>query len=100
MVKFSSLIGILSAIEEKLNSALSDSKNTLKFNKNISELEILLQTLNQFIINEKSDKEFSQNEKDLMKKVLNSIIELEKINKNKLGFFDSLNKYFYDNINK
>ena len=35
-----------------------------------------------------------------MKKVLNSIIELEKINKNKLGFFDSLNSYLYDSINK
>ena len=100
MVKFSSLIGILSAIEEKLNSALGDSKNTSKFNKNISELESLLQTLNQFIVNEKSDKDFSQDEKEFMKRVLTSIIELEKLNKNKLGFFDSLNTYFYDSINK
>ena len=52
------------------------------------------------ILEEKNNKGFDQNEKDLMKKILASIIELEKINKNKLGFFDSLNNYFYDSINK
>ena len=52
------------------------------------------------ILEEKNNKGFDQNEKNLMKKILASIIELEKINKNKLGFFDSLNNYFYDSINK
>ena len=38
--------------------------------------------------------------KELLKKIFSLIIKVEKINKNKLGFFDSLNKYFYDNVNK
>ena len=100
MSNFSSLIEILSAIELKLNSALSDSKDSNKFKKNIEELNHLLKLLNDFVLEEKNNRVFEQNEKDLMKKILSSIIELEKINKNKLGFFDSLNKYFYDNINK
>ena len=100
MTNFSSLIEILSAIELRLNSALSDSKDSIKYNKKIEEVNNLLKLLNNFILEEKNNKDFDQNEKDLMKKILASIIELEKINKNKLGFFDSLNNYFYDNINK
>ena len=100
MTNFSSLIEILSAIELRLNSALSDSKDSIKYNNNIEEVNNLLKLLNNFILEEKNNKGFDQNEKDLMKKILASIIELEKINKNKLGFFDSLNNYFYDSINK
>ena len=100
MTNFSSLIEILSAIELKLNSALSDSKDSVKYKNNIEEVNNLLKLLNNFILEEKNNNGFDQNEKDLMKKILASIIELEKINKNKLGFFDSLNNYFYDSINK
>ena len=100
MANFSSLIEILSAIELRLNSALSASKDSIKYNKKIEEVNNLLKLLNNFILKEKNNKGFDQNEKDLMKKILASIIELEKINKNKLGFFDSLNNYFYDSINK
>ena len=100
MANFSSLIEILSAIELRLNSALSASKDSIKYNKKIEEVNNLLKLLNNFILEEKNNKDFDQNEKDLMKKILASIIELEKINKNKLGFFDSLNNYFYDSINK
>ena len=103
MASFSSLIEILNAIENRLDSVLSDSKDTIKFNesiKSLNELENLLKILNDFIINNNNEKGFNQDEKVLMKKVLNSIIELEKINKNKLGFFDSLNSYLYDSINK
>ena len=100
MTNFSSLIEILSAIELRLNSALSASKDSVKYNNNIKEVNNLLKLLNNFILEEKNNKGFDQNEKDLMKKILASIIELEKINKNKLGFFDSLNNYFYDSINK
>jgi len=100
MTNFSSLIEILSAIELRLNSALSASKDSIKYNKKIEEVNNLLKLLNNFILEEKNNKDFDQNEKDLMKKILASIIELEKINKNKLGFFDSLNNYFYDSINK
>ena len=103
MASFSSLIEILNAIENRLDSVLSDSKDTIKFNesiKSLNELENLLKILNDFIINNNNEKGFNQDEKALMKKVLNSIVELEKINKNKLGFFDSLNSYLYDSINK
>ena len=103
MASFSSLIEILNAIENRLDSVLSDSKDTIKFNesiKSLNELENLLKILNDFIINNNNEKGFNEDEKALMKKVLNSIIELEKINKNKLGFFDSLNSYLYDSINK
>ena len=100
MANFSSLIEILSAIELKLNSALADSKDSVKYNNNLEEVNNLIKLLNNYILEKKNNKGFDQNEKDLMKKILASIIELEKINKNKLGFFDSLNNYFYDSINK
>ena len=100
MANFSSLIEILRVIELRLNSALSVSKYSIKYNNNIEELNNLLKLLNNYILEEKNNKGFDQNEKNLMKKILASIIELEKINKNKLGFFDSLNNYFYDSINK
>ena len=100
MANFSSLIEILSAIELKLNSALADSKDSVKYNNNIEEVNNLIKLLNNYILEKKNNKGFDQNEKNLMKKILASIIELEKINKNKLGFFDSLNNYFYDSINK
>ena len=100
MSDFSSLTEILSAIELKVNSALVVSKDTIKYNKNIEELNSLLKSLNDFVLEDKNNRDFDQSEKILMKKILESIIKLEKINKNKLGFFDSLNNYFYDNINK
>ena len=100
MTNSSSLIEILRAIELRLNSALTDSKDSINYNKNIDELNNLLTLLNNFILEDKNNKGFDQNEKDLMKKLLGSVIELEKINKNKLGFFDSLNNYFYDSMNK
>jgi hypothetical protein len=100
MANFSSLIEILSAIELRLNSALNDSKVSIKYNNNIEKLNNLLKLLNNYILEEENNKGFDQDEKVLMKKILDSIIELEKINKNKLGFFDSLNNYFYDSINK
>ena len=47
-----------------------------------------------------NEHKFSEEEKELLKKIFNLIIKVEELNKNKLGFFDSLNKYFYDNVNK
>ena len=81
MPSFSSLIEILNAIENRLDSVLSDSKDTIKFNesiKSLNELENLLKILNDFIINNNNEKGFNQDEKALMKKVLNSIIASSK----------------------
>ena len=75
MASFSSLIEILNAIENRLDSVLSDSKDTIKFNesiKSLNELENLLKILNDFIVNNNNEKGFNQDEKALMKKVLNS----------------------------
>ena len=55
---------------------------------------------NAFIIEKNNEHQFSEEEKELLKKIFNLIIKVEELNKNKLGFFDSLNKYFYDNVNK
>ena len=95
-----SLISILSTIELKLNGALAVSKNPKSFNDQINELDKLLETLNALIIEKNNEHQFTDEEKELLKKIFNLIMKVEKINKNKLGFFDSLNKYFYDNVNK
>ena len=100
MTETSSLISILGTIELKLNSALDVSKNPKNFNDQISELDKLLEALNALIIEKNNEHQFTDEEKELLKKIFNLIIKVEKINKNKLGFFDSLNKYFYDNVNK
>jgi len=100
MTETLSLISILSTIELKLNGALAVSKNPKNFNSQISELNKLLEALNALIIEKNNEHQFTDEEKELLKKILNLIIKVEKINKNKLGFFDSLNKYFYDNVNK
>ena len=100
MTKFTSLTSILSTIELKLNGAMSVSNDQKLFNENINEIENLLKKTNAFIIEKNNDHQFSEIEKELIKKIFDLIIKLEKINNNKLGFFDSLNKYFYDNIDK
>ena len=100
MTETSSLISILSTIELKLNGAMSVSNDQKLFNENINEIENLLKKTNAFIIEKNNDHQFSDIEKELIKKIFDLIIKLEKINNNKLGFFDSLNKYFYDNIDK
>ena len=100
MTRTSSLISILSTIELKLNGAMSVSNDQKLFNENINEIENLLKKTNAFIIEKNNDHQFSDIEKELIKKIFDLIIKLEKINNNKLGFFDSLNKYFYDNIDK
>ena len=100
MTETLSLISILSTIELKLNGALTASKNPKNFNDHISELDKLLEALNALIIEKNNEHQFTDEEKELLKKIFNLIIKVEKINKNKLGFFDSLNKYFYDNVNK
>tara|TARA_Y100001970_G_scaffold167731_1_gene205203 strand:- start:790 stop:1092 length:303 start_codon:yes stop_codon:yes gene_type:complete len=100
MTQFSSLTSILSTIELKLNGAISVSNDPKLFNENINEIENLLKKTNEFIIEKNNDHQFSDIEKELIKKIFDLIIKLEKINNNKLGFFDSLNKYFYDNIDK
>ena len=100
MTQFSSLTSILSTIELKLNGAMSVSNDQKLFNENINEIENLLKKTNAFIIEKNNDHQFSDIEKELIKKIFYLIIKLEKINNNKLGFFDSLNKYFYDNISK
>ena len=100
MTKFTSLTSILSTIELKLNGAMSVSNDQKLFNENINEIENLLKKTNAFIIEKNNDHQFSDIEKELIKKIFDLIIKLEKINNNKLGFFDSLNKYFYDNIDK
>ena len=100
MTETLSLISILSTIELKLNGALAVSNNHKKFNDQISELDKLLETLNALIIEKNNEHQFTDEEKELLKKIFNLIIKVEKINKNKLGFFDSLNKHFYDNVNK
>ena len=100
MTETLSLISILSTIELKLNGALAVSKNPKNFNDQISELDKLLEALNALIIEKNNEHQFTDEEKELLKKIFNLIIKVEKINKNKLGFFDSLNKYFYDNVNK
>ena len=100
MTEFTSLTSILSTIELKLNGVMSVSNDPKLFNENINEIENLLKKTNEFIIEKNSDYQFSDIEKELIKKIFDLIIKLEKINNNKLGFFDSLNKYFYDNIDK
>ena len=100
MTETLSLISILSTIELKLNGALAVSKNPKNFNSQISELNKLLEALNALIIEKNNEHQFTNEEKELLQKISNLIIKVEKINKNKLGFFDSLNKYFYDNVNK
>ena len=100
MTETLSLISILSTIELKLNGALSVSNNPKNFNDQISELDKLFEALNALIIEKNNEHQFTDEEKELLKKIFNLIIKVEKINKNKLGFFDSLNKYFYDNVNK
>ena len=100
MTETLSLISILSTIELKLNGALAVSNNHKHFNDHVSELDKLLETLNAFIIEKNNEYKFNEKEKELLKKILSLIIKVERLNKNKLGFFDSLNKYFYDNVNK
>ena len=100
MTEFKSLISILSTIELKLNSAISVPDDQKLFNENINEIENLLSKTQKFIVEKNNDYQFSDIEKELIKKIFDLIIKLEKINNNKLGFFDSLNKYFYDNISK
>ena len=94
------MMSILSTIELKLNGALAVSNNHKHFNDHVSELDKLLETLNAFIIEKNNEYKFNEKEKELLKKILSLIIKVERLNKNKLGFFDSLNKYFYDNVNK
>lgn len=100
MSDFLSLEEILSAIEAKFISALSISNDSTLFNQEINNIDKLLKKLNSFLIEKKNEHIFSEKEKELLKKILNLIIKVEKLNKNKLGFFDSLNKYIYDNVNK
>ena len=100
MTETSSLISILSTIELKLNGALTVSNNPKHFNDYVGKLGKLLETLNAFLIEKNNEHKFSEEEKELLKKIFNLIIKVEELNKNKLGFFDSLNKYFYDNVNK
>ena len=100
MTELNSLTSILSTIELKLNGAMSVSNDQKLFNENINEIENLLKKTNAFIIEKNNDHQFSDIEKAVIKKIFDLIIKLEKINNNKLGFFDSLNKYFYDNIDK
>ena len=100
MTETSSFISILSTIELELNGALAVSNNTKHFNDHVGKLDKLLETLNAFVIEKNNEHKFSEEEKELLKKIFNLIIKVEELNKNKLGFFDSLNKYFYDNVNK
>ena len=100
MTETSSLISILSTIELELNGALAVSNNPKHFNDYVGKLGKLLETLNAFLIEKNNEHKFSEEEKELLKKIFNLIIKVEELNKNKLGFFDSLNKYFYDNVNK
>ena len=100
MAETSSLISILSTIKAKLDGAVSDSNNHSKFTDSINDIEELLKNLNSIILNKNEGHNFDENEKLLMKNILENISRLEKMNNNKLSFFDSLNKYFYDNVNK
>ena len=100
MSDFLSLEEILSAIEAKFISALSVSNDSTLFNQEINNIDNLLKKLNSFLIEKKNEHIFNEKEKELLKKIFNLIIKVEKLNKNKLGFFDSLNKYIYDNVNK
>ena len=100
MAETLSLTSILNAIKAKLDNAIADSDNHSQFTNNINDIEDLLKTLNSIILNKNEDYNFDTNEKYLMKNILDNISRLEKMNNNKLSFFDSLNKYFYDNVNK
>ena len=100
MSDFLSLEEILSAIEAKFISAISASNDSTLFNQEINNIDNLLKKLNSFLIEKKNEHIFNEKEKELLKKIFNLIIKVEKLNKNKLGFFDSLNKYIYDNVNK
>tara|TARA_B100001248_G_scaffold236446_1_gene199841 strand:+ start:144 stop:446 length:303 start_codon:yes stop_codon:yes gene_type:complete len=100
MTEFTSLTSILNTIELKLNSAISVPDNQKLFNESINEIENLLKETQEFIVEKNNDYQFSDIEKELIKKIFDLIIKLEKTNNNKLGFFDSLNRYFYDNISK
>ncbi len=100
MTEFTSLTSILNTIELKLNSAISVANNQKLFNESINEIENLLKETQEFIVEKNNDYQFSDIEKELIKKIFDLIIKLEKTNNNKLGFFDSLNRYFYDNISK
>ena len=87
---------------------LNGTKNWITNGNNASIYLVIAQTdsekghrgINALIIEKNNEHQFTDEEKELLKKIFNLIIKVEEINKNKLGFFDSLNKYFYDNVNK
>ena len=68
MTEFTSLTSILSTIELKLNGAMSVSNDQKLFNENINEIENLLKKNKAFIIEKKNDHQFSDIEKELIKK--------------------------------
>ena len=68
MTETSSLISILSTIELELNGALAVSNNPKNFNDQISELDKLLEALNALIIEKNNEHQFTDEEKELLKK--------------------------------
>ena len=76
MTEFTSLTSILSTIELKLNGAMSVSNDQKLFNENINEIENLLKKTNAFIIEKNNDHQFSEIEKELIKKIFDLIIKL------------------------
>ena len=90
----------MDAIEIKFNSALSASNEPKQFNHEINNIDNLLLELNSLIIEKQNEHVLSEKEKNHIKKILDLIGKTQKINKNKMDFFESLNKYFYDNVNK
>ena len=70
MTETLSLISILSTIELKLNGALAVSNNHKNFNDQISELDKLLEALNALIIEKNNEHQFTDEEKELLKKIL------------------------------
>ena len=93
-----SLYQVLENIEIQLNNAISSSKNSTKFTNIISSLEEPLKLLNQLIISKADGLSFNETETLLIKKIILQIDNIEKKTNIKLEFFNSLNKYFYDNI--
>ena len=91
----------LKSIEDKFSRCIAASKqNKNNFTEILISVETELKILNDVLTSKSNRQNFSDEEKSLMEKIINHIIQLEKTTNAKLDFFDSLNKHFQDNVDQ
>ncbi len=90
---------LIVSVEKILNEAISLQKSGQNYNSKLTELDKLIQNINENLSTSAQNIQFTEIDKEKIKNISSLINQLENTNNSNLDFFEALSSHLSDKIN-